>query len=496
MPSDRSFTFVIDSNVFITLEPLIYSPATEPFSLAARFVRGVQSHGHRVAVHARTRDDLLRDPDLARRDHRLRVLEKYVVLEGVPVSERLVGAFTGSENDAVDGAIASSLDANAADFLVTEDRRLRNRIVSLARDLEERVFSLALAVELLDVLYPEPGRPPPRVERMKCYQLSLSDSIFGSIREDYEGFDLWFVQKCQRSHRDAFVVGGDDGAIAALCILKDEDDGEYGLPRRRMKLCTLKVAETFRGQRLGELLVKAALQEAITRGLAGLSVTVFNKHIDLITLLTDLGFEDTERTTGLGERVLFRSVVPPAGAAEELGGFEFNRRYGPHALRLDVPIHIVPIQPRWEERLFPEGREQVELFSDYYACGNGIRKAYLSRAQSRSVASGDLLLFYRSQDYRAVRFIAVVEDTLTSADPQAITASVGTRTVYRAEDIEAMTENGTRQVLVVRMRQARQVEQGWPFDRLVREQVLSAAPQRIQSVTGEGAEWVRSQLDA
>ena len=60
-----------------------------------------------------------------------------------------------------------------------------------------------------------------------------------------------------------------------------------------MKLCTLKVAEAARGQRLGELLVKAALLDAIDRGLSGLSLTIYDKHTDLISMLTDLGFVDT-----------------------------------------------------------------------------------------------------------------------------------------------------------------------------------------------------------
>jgi ribosomal protein S18 acetylase RimI-like enzyme len=495
VPSDRSLTFLIDSNIFITLEPIIDAPTTEPFSLAARFVRTVHRHGHRIALHERSQDDLLRDADEGRRRHRLRVLEKYLVLRDVPVSDRFAAAFSGrNENDAVDGAIASSLDANAADFLVTEDKRLRRRIAPVAPNLAERVLSLARAVELLDVLYPEPGQPPPRVERKKCYRLALTDPIFDSIRVDYAAFDSWFTENCQRGHRDAFVVGGTDGGIAALCILKDEDDDEHGLPRRRMKLCTLKVAEAARGQRLGELLVKAALLDAIERGLSGLSLTVYEKHTDLISMLTELGFADTGATTSLGERVLFRSVTPPPGAELQFDGFEFNRRYGPHAVRVDVPIHILPIQPRWEERLFPEGREQAELFSQYYACGNGIRKAYLSQARSRAIAPGDLLLFYRSWDYRAVRFVAVLEDAITSSDAQTIAAFVGTRTVYRAEDIQAMTENGSREVLVIRMRQARQLDPSWSFSQLVRVGVLSAAPQRIQSVSGEGAEWVRSQL--
>jgi len=90
--------------------------------------------------------------------------------------------------------------------------------------------------------------------------------------------------------------------------------------------------------------------------------------------------------------------------------------------------------------------------------------------------------------------VAVLEDAITSSDAQTIAAFVGTRTVYRAEDIQAMTENGSREVLVIRMRQARKLDPSWSFSQLVRVGVLSAAPQRIQSVSGEGAEWVRSQL--
>jgi ribosomal protein S18 acetylase RimI-like enzyme len=497
MASTDRLTFLVDSNVFITLEPHIKLAETEPYQLAARFIRQVQDHGHLLAIHEATREEIYRDEDLLRRAHSMQALEKYRVLEGVPISQRIAGSVSGdSENDRIDSAIASALDANAAHFLVTEDRRLRKRIQSVAPDLEDRVRSLVEAVEFLDAIYPEPKTPPPLVELVPCYQLSVRDPIFESIREDYDGFDEWFGQKCQLGQRNAYVIRGDDEQVlAALCILKDEDESEYGLPMRRMKLCTLKVAEPYRGQRLGELLIKAALEDAVARKLNGLSVTVFEHHEALLGLLFDLGFAQVDARTALNELVLFRSVKPPADALTTLDPFDFNRQYGPWALNLEVPMHIVPIQPRWEERLFPEGTSQLELLGGPAACGNGLRKAYLTRSPNRRVHRGDLALFYRSEDMQAVRFIAVVEDTLASDDYREIARFVGTRTVYTVQEIQVMTENGVRTVNAILMRQARRLEPPWELHGLITQQVVRKAPQSIQRVSEEeGAKWIRERL--
>src|SRR5689334_20848691 len=123
--------------------------------------------------------------------------------------------------------------------------------------------------------------------------------------------------------RDAFVIEG-EGSLAGLCILKDEDDEEYGLPLRRLKLCTVKVAEPHRRQRYGALLIKAALDNAVRRGRTGLYVTVFDRHWELIRLLEDLGFEIAPQVTKLGELVMWRPLVPPQDALTELDAFEFN----------------------------------------------------------------------------------------------------------------------------------------------------------------------------
>lgn len=493
MATPQRLTFLVDTNIFLTLEPFAQVGATEPFEEAAAFRRRVDEHGHLIALHSGTTLDIERDTDGARRGQRLQALTKYLVLDNVPASKALLDAFGASANDQVDALIASALEANAAHYLVTEDRGLRQRLVNVAPALGARALSLAEAIELLDQLHPPAPEPPPLVELRPCYSIDLADPIFGSIREDYEGFDAWFQKNCQAGQREALIIDGGD-TLAGLCILKDEDDEEYGLPSRRLKLCTVKVAEPHRRQRYGALLLKAALDNAIRRGRTGLYVTVFDRHPELIRLLEDLGFEITPQVTELGELVMWRPLIPPPEALHELDGFEFNRRYGPHNLRLDVAMHIIPIQPQWEERLFPEGRLQLELVGENAACGNDLRKAYLSRAGTLRLGRGDLVLFYRSQDEQAVRFIAVVEDTLRSSEVSEIVRFVGTRTVYTAEEIEEMSDHGRRTVLALLIRQARHLETSWSVDELIANGVIQRAPQSIQSIPDEGAEWIREAL--
>ncbi len=492
MAATRRLTFLIDTNVLLTLEDGAVSD-TEPYDDAALFARRVHEHGHRLAVHSEAKTDIARDSDVERRARSLKALDKYLVLDNVPQSPRLVAAFGGgSDNDRVDAIIASALEANAADYLVTEDKQLRRRV--LAADPSLRIFSLAEAIEFLAQLHPAAPEPPPRVSRVECYRINLSDPIFGSIREDYIGFDEWFV-RCQRDQREAFVIEG-EGGLAGICILKAENDTEYGLPSNRLKLCTVKVADAHRRQRLGELLLKAALDDGVKRSLSGLYVTVFPKHYELIGLLQDLGWTQWPEVTGLNELVMWRPLVPPPEAVADLEPFEFNRRYGPHNLNVNVPMHIVPIQPQWEERLFPEGATQLGLFGENAACGNGLRKAYLSRSSSRQVKRGDIVLFYRSEDERAVRFVAVVEDTMQSCNPVEVARFVGTRTVYSAKEIEELAGGGRKEVAAMLLRQSRFLEPGLPYAELLSHGVVAGPPQATQRVPEKGAAWVRNLLSA
>ena len=125
------------------------------------------------------------------------------------------------------------------------------------------------------------------------------------------------------------------------------------------------------------------------------------------------------------------------------------------ALDQSTPF-LVPIQPRWNGRCSPMLTLKVVPASEGLAVqpfGNALRKAYSRNSPSRLLRPGDPLLFYRSEDEKAIFVVGVCEYTFASGDAAEIAARVGKRTVYQLEEIEAMTRNG--EVLVLMFRQDR-----------------------------------------
>lgn len=105
------------------------------------------------------------------------------------------------------------------------------------------------------------------------------------------------------------VVGG--SAYQAVAIVKlVENDPRYGFLPRTSKIATCKVDPETSGSKLGELLLKAVLQDAATRDSAGLFVKVHPHHTRLVALLEDFGFVDTEQRTVSGE---VGSICAPGG---------------------------------------------------------------------------------------------------------------------------------------------------------------------------------------
>ena len=193
MSTPHRLTFLIDTNIFLTLEPFGPVSETEPYEEAATFQRRVHEHGHRLALHSGTRLDIERDrtKPAASKTCR-RSASTWCSTRRSQASPALVQAFGASANDQVDALIGSALDANAAHYIVTEDRGLRQRLARVAPTLGSRALSLAETIELLDQLYPPAPEPPPLVQLRPCYSISLSDPIFDSIRAEYDDFDKWF----------------------------------------------------------------------------------------------------------------------------------------------------------------------------------------------------------------------------------------------------------------------------------------------------------------
>jgi GNAT superfamily N-acetyltransferase len=495
-----SVLFLIDSNIAIACDPLGLD--LEPGAdLAMRFYRLATTKHHDLRVHEASLVDFGRMKDAVKREVRLRLFEKYEALVNPPPVSTEQAATLGvpapGSNDAVDQELLAAIVGDAAEYLVTEDDGIHRKARRMGVD--DRVLFVSDAMDMLTALYVTLPQPPPALQRVKTHELNLADPIFDGLREDYDGFDDWF-RKAARNQRDALLVADGD-AHAGLCILKPEPNGEYGVAGPLLKLCTFKVSQGHSGQKYGELMLKAISEQAHIERFAGIYSTVFEKHTPLIALLEDFGFRVLpDVLSQAGELVL----IKPSGGSPDAGLDALQRHvvHGPPFVTFQgTSTYMVPIEPRWHRVLFPDAEptSEDELFSAIAGLtvqpfGNALRKAYLCNAPSRLLLPGDLLLFYRSHDEKAVFVVGICEQTIVSSDPAEIAAAVGRRTVYSYAEIESLARRGS--VLVVLFRQDRILrDDPITLDDLQTSGLVSKWPQAISKVRQEGMQWLRQRLD-
>lgn len=493
---------LMDSNVFIAVEPYA-GHLEEQFTDAARLVRLANELGHILCIAPATRDDLLQGKDPDRRRQRLAELSKFQILDEVPISadlEARAGISAAGTNDARDLRILAAVDAGAVTYLVTGDIRLRKR--AKRAGLSDSVLSLADAVALLAAFRPDEALPPPRVLRPKTYTLRTDDPIFDGLRADYPGFDDWLSKVRRESDTRTCFVIEEDGRYAALALLKPESDAPYGMKAPATKISTFKVADDYSGLKFGELLLKAILSELATDPPASLFVEVLPSHPEVVGFLGDFGFTDSGNRNSRGEMVLVKRLIVGDDDLSTLSDLDFHVKYGPPALLCRQSVYVVPIEPRWHDQLFPEQIEptvglQLPLLFDgvppTHPWGNALRKAYLCHSPTTTIASGDVLLFYRSKDRQSVSAVGVVEDILRSADPHQVIKFVGRRTVYTPEEIVAMARRA-KGVLAIRFRQDRFLAPPLAPSDLQAMGALKSWPQSIVQLPAQALSRLRSLL--
>ncbi|MGZ9840101.1 GNAT family N-acetyltransferase [Tsukamurella ocularis] len=498
--------FLIDTNVFIALEP--YAGSIEPGQApAAEFVRLAAKQEHKVYLHPASRDELSEGLNRDRATQRLAEFAKYLTLDEAPISAALRAAAGDSKvgtNDHRDLRILAALAAGAVHHLVTDDRLLRKRAARAG--LADYVLTVADAAALLADLEPGVVPPPPMVDEIVAYALDKDQEIFDSLRLEYDGFDTWLSEKVQKGFEDrrCLVIKDDDGTYAAIAIIKKrEDDCEYAALKDPVsKISTFKVMSKHRGSRYGELLLKAVMLSQRLDGVASSYVEILPSHPDLVSFLKEFGFEVVATSSGKGELVAAKYYEPLPGDENSLDAFEYHRRFAPSAISPKSKFFIVPIRPTWHEQLFPESiyrervGEQLKLGPPLstHPWGNALRKAYIANSNIEKIRRGDVLLFYQSGTLQTVMAVGVVESTLRSWNHDEVLSLTGGRTVYSHEDVRALCQhqNGA---LVILFRQDRLLEDEIGLGELKAAGVLRQPPQTIAEVKGEGLNWIRQFLN-
>jgi ribosomal protein S18 acetylase RimI-like enzyme len=303
---------LIDTNVFIGLE--------DEREVAPEFAT-LQSlcaeHGVRIFIHERAAEDIARDRDKKRRAISLSKIKKFEQLKRVnqPYKAALVARFGAmpKPNDEVDVALLHALDINAVDFVVTQDQGIHGRARRCFPPLSDRVLTVPDAVTWLRAAFEPLEVRLPLVEEVPAYAVPPDDEIFDSLRDGYPGFDQWWRTKCVAAHRRCWVVWI-DSEIAGLVVRKEETHAEAGTRHRGpkiLKVCTFKVKPKFRGEKLGELLLKQILWFAQKNAFDMVYLTTFETQAELIEVLKYYGFELTG-TKGL--RTDLREGVIPGRA--------------------------------------------------------------------------------------------------------------------------------------------------------------------------------------
>lgn len=488
--SMRPLKLLFDTNVFyacINISPGRQHPDSAE---ATRLLELLNRHGGEAWLTAATRRDIDRTSSAELRRASNLQRRQWRTLDPLTVPRQLLEKARYqqplSDNDDVDSHMLAVLDAEAADFLITQDRALR-RHADYA-DLGERTMTIRDGIELLERLLGEPTQFP-TVRPCLAYGLPADDPLFESLRADDSGFDVWF-RRARQEHRQCFAIDGETG-LDAVAILKTETDRPHGVPGTVLKISVFVFADRAEGAKREELLLKSVLDYAAGEGHDRIYVEIYPHHDRLVPLLERFGFVDCGARTDRGEAVLCKDRRPEAADAL-LDPLEYHRRFGPPAL-LVRNAFIVPIRPRWHDALFPESRSHPELFAPP-APGNAMLKAYLSRSNIQKVTRGALILFYRSRDRRAVTAAGVVDDVLRSSDPVEIRRFVGLRTVYSDAEVAELCA-GQRSVLAILFRHDRSLPDGWPLDELIEADLVRGAPQTIQEVTGQEAlSWIRQRL--
>ena len=483
---------LFDTNVFYACVDIAPGRQHRDSAVATRLLELLNRHGGEAWLTDATRRDIDRtsNPKL-RRASSLR-MRQWRTLDPLTVPRRLLEAagyqLPLGDNDDVDAHMLAALDADSVDFLITQDKALRRHAANA--DLGDRTMTIQAGIELLERLLGEPTQLP-TVRPCAAYGLPAEDPLFEPLRAGDSGFDVWF-RKARQEHRQCFAIDGEDD-LDAVAILKTETNRPHGIGGTVLKVSAFVVADRAEGAKREELLLKSVLDYAASEDHDRVYVEIYPHHDRLVPLFERFGFVEAGARTDRGEAVLCKNRRPAAADAE-LDPLEYHRRFGPPSL-LVRNAFVVPIQPHWHDALFPEARAQPELFAPL-APGNAMLKAYLSGSRIQRIKPGVLILFYRSEDRRAVTAVGVVDDVRRSSDPDEVRRFVGTRTVYSDAEVGGLCASG-RGVLAILFRHDRVLPEGWPLDELIQADVVRDSPQTIQEISNEAAlAWVRQRLGA
>lgn len=237
--------------------------------------------------------------------------------------------------------------------------------------------------------------------------IDLNDTFFGSLKNDYDGFEEWYRRKIDKNE-SAFVQYDKENHLQGFLYLKDETNEidksikPPMLPKKRLKVGTFKI--DAHNTRLGERFIKKIMDKGIYEGYEEAYVTIFPKQEQLILLLQKYGFKKYGKKSN--ELVLVKDFTTCEG--DILKDYPLIQPKGKRKFLLSIyPMYHTPLFS--DSILKNEERRSDELVKDV-SFSNSIHKVYICfMPKTANLRKGDLLVIYRTNDYKgAAKYRSVV----------------------------------------------------------------------------------------
>ena len=439
-------------------------------------------------VHPLSISEIKKDGNIQRREVNLSKVSSYAVLPSYPnymESEEFVSKIGNAKNsnDIIDNQLLFCAYLNAVDYLITEDQELLNKADLLGL---ENVVNINEAIAVFEQFYPRTDINLIQsfiVE--KAYNFNLQDEIFDTLKAEYAEFPSWWKKIASR---DVYAYKSDEGKINALLIPKIESNEVIDCTPilnfdRVLKICLFKVANHAQGLKLGERLLRMAIDYAILNNVEDIYLTHFCQEKDyLVYLIERFGFYKYGENSR-GEGIFIKRIVVSQNDTN-IDKTYLNKQYYPSFCSdVSVSKHLVPIQPDFHQKLFPDytpTSQQMSLFRDTPSEGNSIKKAYICNANTTKIKPNDILLFYRTQDIMSVTTLGVVESVYyKQRDPNAILKLIAKRTVFTLDEISQLCNSD---VLVILFNQNFHLKNDFSYETLCQNQIVSGPIQTITEI--------------
>lgn len=371
-------------------------------------------------IHSATIEEVKKNPCKETVDLFLVKLESYEIIDiPSPLQDEVKAVsrhFDTTENDKVDTILLNEIFVERVDILITEDKKIHRKAKELG--IKDKVFTIDSFLEKIFAEHPELiNYKVLNVQKLKFGKIDLNDTFFDTLKEDYLGFDKWFIRKYDE---EAYItINSNNGMLLSFLYLKVEYENEnYSninpqfSAKRRLKVGTFKVISN--GFRLGERFVKIIFDNALKNQVQEIYVTIYNKRPEqrkLIELLEQWGFVLWGKK---GEELVYVRDFSPK--------FDINnlKCCFPYISK-EKNVYIVPIYPEYHTELLPDSilnTESPEEFIEDFPHRNCINKVYVSRAMEPYPSIGDILVFYRTGGYYKSVITTIGEVVEVKADFQ------------------------------------------------------------------------------